>query len=129
MKYLSLFQVIKLHHEIIAQSGGSQGIRDVGLLESALAQPKMTFDKKELHQTLIEKASSLAFSLAVNHPFIDGNKRVAHAAMEIFLLLNGQEIRASLETQQKTFLDLASGKMSREDLAKWLQDQVISKST
>ena len=74
MKFLSFFQILELHRQIIAQSGGSLGIRDIGALESALAQPKMTFDKKELYQTLQEKAADLAFSLSSNHPFVDGNK-------------------------------------------------------
>ena len=74
MKFLSFFQILELHRQIIAQSGGSLGIREIGALESALAQPKMTFDQKELYQTLQEKAAALAFSLSSNHPFVDGNK-------------------------------------------------------
>ncbi len=128
MKFLSLFHILELHRQIIAQSGGSLGIRDVGTLESALAQPKMTFDKKELYPTIEKKAAALAFSLSSNHPFVDGNKRVAHAAMEVFLLLNGREINASVDEQEDLFLKLASGKLTRDNLAEWLKEKVIPRT-
>ena len=125
MKFLSLFQILELHRQIISQSGGSLGIRDIGALESALAQPKMTFDKKELYQTLQEKAAALAFSLSSNHPFVDGNKRVAHAAMEVFLFLNGHEISAPVDEQEELFLKLANGKLTRQELSEWLKRKVL----
>ncbi|MFQ6114182.1 MAG: type II toxin-antitoxin system death-on-curing family toxin [bacterium] len=128
MKFLSLFQILELHRQIIAQSGGSHGVRDMGALESALAQPQMTFAQKELYPTLFEKAAALAYSLAMNHPFVDGNKRVAHAAMEIFLLLNGYEIQASVDEQEDLFLQLASGRISREQLAEWVTDRAVIKT-
>ena len=128
MKFLSLFHILELHRQIIAQSGGSLGIRDVGTLESALAQPKMTFDKKELYPTIEKKAAALAFSLSSNHPFVDGNKRVAHAAMEVFLFLNGREINASVDEQEDLFLKLASGKLTRDNLAEWLKEKVIPRT-
>lgn len=128
MKFLSLFQRLELHRQIIAQSGGSLGIRDIGALESALAQPKMTFDKKELYPTIEEKAAALAFSLSSNHPFVDGNKRVAHAAMEVFLFLNGREINASVDEQEDLFLRLASGKLTRDNLAEWLKEKAIPRA-
>lgn len=89
MRYLTLTEVLELHRRIIAQSGGSEGVRDLGALELALAQPRMTFANRELYPTLVEKASALGFSLIQNHPFVDGNKRVGHAAMETFLVLIG----------------------------------------
>lgn len=85
----------------------------------------MTFGGKDLYPTLIDKASVLAYSLCMNHPFIDGNKRVAHGAMEIFLVLNGFEIDAAVHEQEELFLDLASGKLKREDLADWLQRRIV----
>jgi death-on-curing protein len=97
MRYLTLGEVLELYHRIIRQSGGSQGIRDLGALESALAQPRMTFGNQELYPTVVEKASALGFSLIKNHPFVDGNKRTGHAAMETFLVLNGFEIDASVD--------------------------------
>ena len=93
MRYLTLGEVVELHRRLLAQSGGSAGIRDIGLLESALAQPRATFDGNDLHPTVADKAAALGFALVANHPFVDGNKRVGHAAMEVFLVLNGYEIR------------------------------------
>src|SRR5574341_616502 len=103
MKYLTLFQILELHREIIEQSGGASGVRDFGALESALARPEMTFGGEDLYPKLIEKA----------------------AAMEIFLVLNGFEISASVDEQEKLFLDLASGHISRENLVKWLEEKVV----
>lgn len=121
MRYLTLKEALELHRRIIRQSGGAAGIRDLGALESALAQPQMTFDERELYPTTIEKASALGFSLIKNHPFIDGNKRIGHAAMETFLILNGYEIDASVEEQEQIILDVASSKLRRENLTVWLR--------
>jgi len=88
MQYLTIEQILDLHNQIITRTGGALGITNWGLLESASAQPQMTFGEQELYATLAEKASALAFSLIKNHPFLDGNKRIGHAAMEVFLILN-----------------------------------------
>ena len=125
MKYITLFQILELHQRIIKQSGGTYGIRDFGALESALAQPEMTFGGEDLYPRLTQKAAALAYSLCMNHPFVDGNKRVAHAAMEIFLVLNGFEISASIDEQEKMFLDLASGRLSRDELVVWLDSNIV----
>ena len=125
MKLLTIFQILELHKRLIEESGGTSGIRDFGALESALAQPEMTFGGKDLYPTLIEKASALAYSLCLNHPFVDGNKRVAHAAMEIYLVLNGFEVNATVDEQEKLFFDMASGKLKREELVDWLQRKVV----
>jgi death-on-curing protein len=124
MKFINIFQVLELHKHLLDEFGGISGVRDFGALESALAQPEMTFGGEDLYPTLIEKASALAFSLCKNHPFIDGNKRVAHGAMEIFLVLNGFEINAPIDEQEKLFLDLADSKLTREDFVNWLQRRV-----
>ncbi|MFM5891227.1 MAG: type II toxin-antitoxin system death-on-curing family toxin [Dolichospermum sp.] len=121
MRYLTLIEVLELHRRIIKQSGGISGIRDLGLLESAIAQPRMTFDKEDLYPTLLEKAAILAFSMIMNHPFVDGNKRTGHAAMETFLVLNGVEINASIDEQEYIVLDLASNKLNRDAFLAWLQ--------
>jgi death-on-curing protein len=81
MKLLTLEQVLILHKRIIEQSGGSIGIRDKGILESALAQPYMSYGGQELYPTLIKKVAALGFSLINNHPFVDGNKPIGHAAI------------------------------------------------
>jgi len=128
MKIISLFQILEMHRQIIAQSGGTLGVRDFGALESALAQPTMTFDKKELYSTLTEKTAALTFSLAMNHPFVDGNKRVAHAAMEVLLFLNGCEINATVDEQEELFLNLAGGKLTRGELSKWIKEKSVSKT-
>ena len=120
MRYLTLGEVVELHQRILATSGGASGIRDLGLLESALAQPKATFAGADLHPTVIDKAAALGFSLVANHPFLDGNKRIGHAAMEAFLLLNGYEIDASVDDQERVMLDVAAGAMDRVKFAMWL---------
>jgi death on curing protein len=81
MRFLTLDEVLELQRLVVAQSGGAAGVRDLGGLESALAQPLMTFGGKDLYPTLTDKAAALAFSIIRNHPFVDGNKRVGHAAM------------------------------------------------
>ena len=82
MRYLTVGEVLEIYSSVIKQSGGGMGIRDLGALESAVAQPRMTFNGEELYPTIVEKASALGFSLIQNHPFVDGNKRAGHAAME-----------------------------------------------
>ena len=124
MRHLTLGEVVELHRRLLATSGGGTGIRDLGLLESALAQPAATFAGADLHPTLIDKAAALGFSLVANHPFVDGNKRIGHAAMEIFLLLNGCEIQASVDEQERLMLEVASGTLDRERLADWLRQHV-----
>jgi death-on-curing protein len=121
MRYLSLGEVVNLHQAVLDQSGGATGVRDLGMLESALAQPRATFGGADLHPTLVGKAAALGFSLAMNHPFVDGNKRIAHAAMEVFLLLNGAEIKAALDEQERLMLELAAGNVTREELTAWLE--------
>ena len=112
--------MLEIYRRVMQQSGGLVGIRDLGGLESAVAQPRMTFGDLELYPTLIEKAAALGFSLIQNHPFLDGNKRTGHASMEIFLVLNGHQIRASVDEQVEVILQVASGTMSRETFAAWL---------
>ena len=121
MRYLTLAEIIELHHHLIQQAGGSPGIRDVGGLESAIAQPRMIFNGEELYLTIIEKAVALGFSLIQNHPFVDGNKRVGHAAMEIFLILNGTGIEATIDEQEEVILKVASGNLGRKDFEEWLR--------
>jgi death-on-curing protein len=82
-----------------------------------------TFDGIDLHATLIDKAAALCFSLVRNHPFVDGNKRVRHAAMETFLMLNGSEIDAPTDEQERVMLDVAAARWDRDQLAAWLRDK------
>jgi death on curing protein len=125
MRYLTLKEALELQLRIIKQSGGLIGVRDLRLLESALAQPLMTFGGKDLYDSLVEKASALCFSIVMNHPFIDGNKRAGHAAMEVFLFLNGHEIDASVDEQERLIFALASGELRREELTDWLRGHLV----
>lgn len=124
MRHLTLGEVVELHRRVLLASGGAAGIRDIGLLESALAQPAATFDGTDLHPTLVDKAAALGFSLVANHPFVDGNKRIGHAAMEVFLVLNGYEVHASVDDQERLMLAVASGALDREQLTSWLSEHV-----
>ena len=121
IRYLSLSEVLNLHSWIIEESSCSSGIRDLGALESAIAQPRMTFGGEDLYPTVVDKAAALGFSIVMNHPFIDGNKRTGHAAMETFLVLNGMEINASVDEQEQVILVLASGELGREVFVQWIK--------
>ena len=128
MRYLTLAEVLYLHEHILAETGGHSGIRDLGALESALAQPKVSVGGADAYPSLHEKAAALCYSLCSNHPFVDGNKRIAHASMETFMILNGMEIRASIEAQEKLMLGIAAGTTSREDSLAWLVANSLSTS-
>jgi len=120
MRYLTLAEVVHLHRLVITATGGADGIRDLGALESAIAQPKATFDMNDLYPTLVDKASVLCFSIVQGHPFVDGNKRTGHAAMAAFLLLNGAEIDATIDEQEQIMLGLASSQVNRQQFTDWL---------
>ena len=127
MRYLALGDILELYRRIIEETGGAMGIRDMNGLMSALGQPKMTFDGADLYPSVAEKAAGLGFSLIMNHPFLDGNKRVGHAAMELFLLMNGREIVASVDEQQEIILDLAKGELGRAEFLNWLEQHLAEK--
>lgn len=126
MRYLTIDEVLEIYSRVMQQSGGETSIRDIGGLESAIAQPRMTFGGEELYPTIVEKAAALGYSLVQNHPFIDGNKRTGHATMEMFLVLNGFEIDADVGEQVEVILRLASGKLGREAFSTWLDSRVRS---
>ncbi len=127
MRYLTVNEVLETYSRVVQQSGGAIGILDLGALESAVAQPRMTFSGEELYPTIVEKASALGYSLIQNHPFIDGNKRTGHAAMEMFLVLNGYEISATVNEQAEIILQVASGEMGREAFTDWLHSHIRPK--
>lgn len=120
MRYLILAEVVYPHDAVVEAAGGARGLRDAGALASALARPRATLDGVDLHRSIPEKAAALVRS----HAFVDGNKRVAHAAIETFLVLNGLEILAPTDEQERIMLALAAGIFSREDLVHWLQANV-----
>lgn len=125
MRYLSLAEVVQLHRLVIEASGGSPGVRDLGAIESAIAQPRMSFGGEDLYPGVIEKAAALCFSLVMNHPFVDGNKRVGHAALETFLLLNGFELDASIDEQERVMLMLAAGDLERSEFVRWVSAHLV----
>ena len=121
MRWLQLAEVLELHLRLIDQSGGMAGIRDLGLLEASLAQPRQTFGGIDLYPELIEKAAALGFSLIQNHPFVDGNKRIGHAAIEITIVLNGVELVASVDSAEAVVLAVAMGELNREAFTNWVK--------
>lgn len=123
-RYLGLAEVLALHNRIIEVTGGSHGLRDLGLLESALAQPRQTYGGEDLHPGIIEKAVALGYSLIKNHPFIDGNKRIGHGAMEAMLMLNGFELVASVDDAEIEILAVAAGERTREEFFRWVQSNI-----
>ncbi len=124
IRYLTLAEVLEIYVRVMAISGGATGIQDMDALASAIMQPQMTFGGQDLYSTLSEKAAALGHGLILNHSFIDGNKRIGHAAMEVFLMLNGYEIEAPGEEQEKVILSVAAGKMNRSALAAWLDQHI-----
>lgn len=124
MRYLSLAQVLSLHRAVIEASGGSHGIRDRKALHAAVAQPRMTFGGRDLYPSLEDKAGALAHSLIANHPFIDGNKRVGHAALETFLVMNGHELKAEVDDAEAIIMGVASGQRSRQELIAWTREHL-----
>ncbi len=113
--------ILVFHENQIQNYGGSQGIRDDGLLESALAQPQQSFGGKYVHETIFEMAAAYGYNLCKNHPFIDGNKRIALVAMYTFLFVNGWIINADKKALYVIIISLASGKMDKKELAEFLE--------
>lgn len=122
-RWLALVHILAVHSDQIQVHGGSLGLRDRGLLESALERPRNRFHY-EPTSDLPSLAASYGFGIAKNHPFVDGNKRVAFQAMYLFLGLNGLRIDASEEEVVATTLSLASGDLDEPGLAAWLRDHV-----
>ena len=113
-------QVVSIHSSLIKASGGTDGVRDEGLLESALESPFQTFDEHDLYPSIIQKAARIGYSLVSNHSFIDGNKRIGIHIMLVFLAINGIDISCTQEDLIKIGLSLADGTMTFEELSAWL---------
>jgi death-on-curing protein len=124
-KFLSVDDVLRLHADQIDSFGGSQGVRDEGLLESALAQPQASFGGELLHPTIHEQAAAYFYHLAMNHPFIDGNKRTAFAAMDSFLRLNGYSLNLTDEQAYNLVMQVAQGNMNKGELAAFLKEVIV----
>ena len=120
MKKLTAKQVKLLHAELIRETGGSDGLRDDALLESAVNAPFQSFDGIDTFPSLQQKAARLGFGLIQNHAFIDGNKRIGAHAMLVFLALNGIELKYTQEELSDMILGVAANKLSFEDMVKWI---------
>lgn len=122
MKTLSKNQVTALHSALIREFGGIDGIRDEGLLESALAAPFQTFGGELVYPSLQAKAAQLGFGLIRNHPFVDGNKRIGAHTMLVFLAVNGIELRYEQQELIDIILSVAAGQIDRQGLLQWILD-------
>lgn len=122
MIVLSKQQIIAMHHTLVVVTGGLDGLRDEGLLDSAIAAPFQTFDSTELFQSIQQKAARLACGLVQNHPFLDGNKRIAAHTMLVFLALNGISLFYTQDELTSVFLKTAAGEVDYDDLLQWVID-------
>ncbi len=122
MIVLSKQQIIAMHHTLIVETGGLDGLRDEGLLDSAIAAPFQTFDSTELFQSIQQKAARLACGLVQNRPFLDGNKRIAAHTMLVFLALNGISLFYTQDELASVFLKTAAGEVDYDDLLQWVID-------
>ena len=117
---LSKTQILLLHEQLIAETGGSSGLRDEGMLDSALNAPFQTFGGEDVYPSLQQKAARLCFGLVKNHPFVDGNKRIGAHVMLVFLALNGIELQHTQTELSDVILQLAAGTIQSSDLLNWV---------
>ena len=120
-EFLELDEVLQIHVDQIARHGGAQGLRDVGLLESALAMPQAGIGVEYLHSDIFEMAAAYLFHIVMNHPFVDGNKRVGAVAVLVFLFTNGVQVRVRNDSLVRLVLSVAEGKRSKAEVAKFLR--------
>lgn len=120
--YLTAEQVLFIHYRLVSETGGEHGVRDIGLLESAIARPRATFDKQELYKNIFEKAAALMESLVNNHAFIDANKRTGIACTVLFLRQNGILFSAKNSDLEKFTLRVSSSKIKLSEISKWLKN-------
>lgn len=124
MNWLTIAQILFIHSRLIAETGGAVGLRDLGLLESAVARPQATFGGEDLYPDIYTKAAALMSSLINNHPFVDGNKRVGIAAAALFFVRNGYRLTASNQAVEEFALLVAQGATSVEQVAAWFVQHV-----
>jgi len=122
--FLSVEDVLEVHRRVVEEFGGKAGLRDRGLLESAVAMPRSTFGGRELHTDLVAKAAAYFFHLCANHPFLDGNKRVAVAAAELFLLINNHELVAADDLVEELAIGVAGGEWSKDQVIEFFEAHV-----
>lgn len=124
-RFLTVQEVLTIHENVIEESGGSHGVRDEGLVESAVMRPQATFADEHLYPDLFTQAAALLESLTRNHAFVDGNKRTGYVATALFLELNGYRFSASHDDLFEFVLTVATGALESEEISVWLQKNVI----
>ena len=125
MKRLTKEQVLTLHRELTRETGGADGLRDEGLLDSALNAPFQSYEGVDAFPSIQQKAARLGYGLVKNHAFVDGNKRIGAHAMLVFLMLNGIDLDYTQEELSSLILQVASGDSSFEDMVKWIVNHQI----
>ena len=126
VEFLTLDDVLELHARQIAAYGGSDGLRDINLLTSALAQPESVFSGQRLHSDLFEMAAAYMFHLVQNHPFVDGNKRVGLELALVFLEINGHSVETDDESLVELTLNVAQGELSKQKLAEFFRTHTVA---
>lgn len=121
VKYLTSYQVLAIHDQMIKRFGGSRGVRDVGLLESAVVRPQASFDREDLYPTIFVKAAALLQSLLKNHPFVDGNKRTALSVAGIFLKINGYKLINSHKEEVEFAIKVDNQHLTIKEITRWLK--------
>jgi death-on-curing protein len=119
---IDLNEVLSIHQIIMKKFGGNSNVRDLNALKSALNRPFTTFDQNDLYPTPIEKASALIESIVINHPFVDGNKRMGYVLMRLFLLKSKYDINASQDEKYDFVVRIASGEIKIEQITLWLKN-------
>lgn len=125
----SVEEILHFHAGLIQHSGGSAGVRDRAGLESAIAQPLASYAGQLLYPEVTDRAAVIGHALIANHPFVDGNKRVGHAAMAVYLRRHGLRLNATVDEQERVILSVAAGEMSRDELREWVADTTTAAST
>ncbi len=123
--FLSLEQVLRIHASMVEVYGGATGVRDMGLLQSAVAMPQASYGGQALHPTLLDQAAAYLYHLVQNHPFLDGNKRIGAASALVFLAMNGIQIEGDEDGLVEVTMAVASGQLGKDAVATWLADHQL----
>lgn len=125
IRFLTLEEVLELHLDMIKEFGGDASVRDLGLLQSAIAMPEASFGGQYLHETLAEKAAAYLYHIAKNHPFVDGNKRTAFTAAIAFIYFNNYEFHVPSEVAERFTWDVAAGLKSKDDVIAFFTSNIV----
>ncbi len=121
---LDIKEVLSIHERLIQEFGGASGLKDIGLLESAISRPYQTFDGNELYDSVEEKASAILESILINHPFVDGNKRTGYTLYRLLLLSANVDIDATEDERYDFVISVAEGKTTFEEIVKWTKRRI-----